>query len=168
MSRFGAGFLGGHVRKSTFVPAATGTVAGNMSLSAFAFDGLTNVTSAKCAVRSGGATGVEGYIGKNYSPAKIIDKVVIYGANDTGFHLNYGSQGVTLSLYGKNGSAPSSGTDGTLLGTISIPSNINESAGRTITSFDHATFWDYVWVNNPPLNSNYIPICAELEIYELA
>lgn len=168
MSRFSVGFLGGHVRKSTFVPAATGSVSGNMSLTAFAFDGLTNVATTSCAVKGGGPGSGEGYIGKNFSSPKIIDKVVIYGANNSGFHLNSGSQGVTLSLYGKNGSAPLSGSDGTLLGTISIPSVINESAGRTITSSDHSTFWDYVWVNNTPLNSSYIPIVAELEIYEFA
>lgn len=90
----------------------------------------------------------EGYLGVNLSNrggARRITKAIVHGSNTTGFD-NGGNNNVTLTLYGKQGSEPTTSTDGTLLGTTTFTDTNDESAGRTITSSDSDTFWDHVWI----------------------
>ncbi len=123
-------------------------------------DGVTNQAGGVSAAKAGGAT--SGYSGKNYSASpKRIASAIVYGSNDVGL-IDTSNPSVTLTLYGKNGSAPTSGTDGTSIGTLVFTDTTNESAGRTVTSTDQTTLWDYVWVNIAKGDTNTIYL-AELQ-----
>lgn len=147
------------------VSQATGTAIGDMINGgglAAAFDSTTNQAGASCARKSTSTTAA--YIGKTYSPTKACTKVEIYGSNDFGYQ-HTGTPSITINLRGKAGAAPSSETDGTLLGTISFTETDNESSARTITSSDSWTKYDHIFVEIPtiPTNDHFV---AELVIYE--
>lgn len=148
------------------ISGATGTnigdLTGNGGLAAI-FDGTTSQADAAC----GRAVSVtSAYAGKNYSSSpKKISKVICHGGNNTGF-WHTGAPGTTLDLYGKNGGAPSNSTDGTLLGTLSFTDTSNESAGRTVTSTDTLTTWDYVWVRVSEDGAALTCYVAEFVFYE--
>jgi len=125
-----------NVPVKTLVDRTAGTLITDFSTrSTNAFDGTTNRGQTTCA--TGGT-----YIGKTWSSPKIFAEAVIYGSNDVGFSST-GTPSITLSIYGKNGAAPSSASDGTLLGTITFTETNNESGGRTITSTDNTNAWDH-------------------------
>lgn len=131
---------------SSAISGGTGSNIGNMTSGgglAAAFNGVTSTAYASCA--QGGGSG-SGYVGKNYSASpKVIHSVVATPSSDQGFDSTSGAQTITLTLYGKNGSAPSSATNGTSLGSWSG----TDAAGtaRTINSNDTGTAWDYVWLH---------------------
>lgn len=148
------------------ISGGTGTNIGDMTTNgglAAIFDGTTSQADTAC----GRATAVNNaYAGKNYSSSpKKISKVICYGGNNVGFWHTYNST-ATLDLYGKNGGAPSNDTDGTLLGTLSYTDTTNESAGRTVTSTDTLTAWDYVWVRTSQPGAAANAYMAELTFYE--
>lgn len=167
---------------ANLIPQGTGSIFGNptdrASLST-AFDGLfpTISTNSEAVLKEQPATETsvyQVYIGKNYSPGYKIAQAVIYPGYVVGFGVyalsfasavNTGSKtcNVTCKLYAKNGTAPISGTDGTLLGTAThIPSA--SSSAVTIVSNDTTTTWDYVWVQ---LSRTYVYDPAFLaRIYE--
>lgn len=149
------------------VAQGTGTNIGDMtgrSGLAAAFDGNTNQSFSACAGKLTSTT--TAYIGKNYSPAKAVTRVTIHGSNDLGFQ-HTGTPNQTWNLRGKNGSAPASPSDGTLLGSINFTESDNESAGRDIESNDKWTRWDYVFVESATIPTND-HLVAELVIYENA
>lgn len=125
---------------------------GNMSQAGgltAAFDGVLSKAEVACAAL--GPT-TDAYVGKNYSGAsdQQIASVVVYPIqNGNGFCLN-SSQYVTLKLRAKQ-TAPSSASDGTLLGTATSVPGFG-SPVTTITSSDTATAWKYVWVEFVPSN----------------
>jgi hypothetical protein len=139
-----------------------GDLTGGGGLAA-AFNGNTNQAIAASASNSGTANR---YIGKTLATAAPITRAMVYGGNDTGFIQTLNSN-VTIALYGKTGSAPSSSTNGTLLGQVSFVDTANESAGREIVSTDIDTVWDHVWVRivNDDAATNNI-VCAELQLFE--
>lgn len=134
-----------------------GTFTGNGGLAAV-FDGNTNQGYAV----SGIVVGADGYVGKTHSAAKICSRVVCHGSNDAGYSSTNGS--CTIQLYGKNSSAPSSGTDGTLLGSITFTDTSNESTGREIVSSDQSTAYTHWWIR---VTSTANLIVTELVMYEL-
>ncbi|MEP9388468.1 hypothetical protein [Mesorhizobium sp. KR9-304] len=87
------------------------------------------------------------HIGKSTSVAAptAIESVTVFGSNDHGYCSNT-NPSITITLYGKTGSAPASRTDGTTLGSTTFTDTANESTGRQINSSDTATYWDHVWV----------------------
>ena len=112
---------------------------------------------------------VTGYVGKNYTTSpKQIDSCIVYGSTDHGFYRNTGGSeavSITYTLMAKQ-TLPASDTDGTSLGTVTFTNNSNESGGRTITSSDKATFWNYVWVYQNQIKSATTEgIITELEFY---
>lgn len=108
-----------------------------------AFDANTNKPSAQCVVKS---SATSAYIGIELASASAVAGVTVRGSNDKGF-VNGATPDVTITLYGKAGSAPSSATDGDNLGdTGAVADTANESAGRSITSSDSSTEYDYLWV----------------------
>lgn len=110
---------------------------------AAAFDGLTSQTAVN-SMTFGSSLSTR--IGKNFSATPLqITQAIVYGSNDQGFWQS-GTPSTTLTLYGKNGSAPTTDTDGTSLGSATFSDTSDESAGRTIASSDTETFWDYVWI----------------------
>lgn len=127
------------------IPGGTGTVFGTTpSLNALTaiFDGVTNQAGSACAQ----ATGTNFYVGKTFSTPKAINKVTCHGSNSSGY-IASSNPSVTITLYGKQGAAPASPTDGTSLGSITFTDTANEAAARDITSSDQATLWDHVWIN---------------------
>ena len=132
---------------------------------AAAFDATTSQGTAACANHG---TGTEAYVGKDFSAApKRIYECIVFGSNNHGYIFSV-NPSITIDLYGKNGSAPSNGSDGTSLGQIAFTDTANESVGRTIANGDdYETLWDYVWMriyNGGTSRRGWY--CAELEIYE--
>lgn len=114
-----------------------------------------------CASGTNTAAGWDGAgglsVGKHFaSPFRIVECILYgQGTSDSGgplsgrggfFPTANGAGTVTINLYGKQGSAPTTATDGTLLGTLSFTNTNSELAGRTVTSSDEDTFWDHAWV----------------------
>ena len=148
---------------STLIDRTTGTVITNFDLrTSAAYDGTTSQAGAACTFKNN-AINNSGYSGKTLSSASAIHKVVVYGSNDFGYVQAFNAS-TTLTLYGKNGAAPASGTDGTALGVTTFTDTLNESTGRTIVSSDLTTAWDHVWVNLTQTNNANLAI-AEIEMY---
>lgn len=134
-----------------------GTFTGNGGLAAV-FNGTTSQSYTVSGVHTGG----DGYVGKTHPAARICSRVVCHGAVDLGFSSVNNS--CTLELYGKNGSAPSSSTDGTLLGSITFTDQTNESAGREIVSSDQSTAYDHWFVR---VTSTANLVMTEIVMYEM-
>ena len=163
-----SGFTGvGTILTETEISRTIGTAFGSMTGGgglASAFDGVTSqggLSSALGFLVPGGA-----YVRKHFGVTFRITSAIVHGPNDGGFDGHATAETVTLLLYGKNGTAPTAVADGTLIGTTSFTGGANESAGRTITSTDTNTFWQYVWVrvmhNNGASNFG---ACAELRLF---
>jgi hypothetical protein len=140
-----------------------GTNIGNMTglggLAA-AFDGTTNKARSSCAY----IANATGYVGKTFGTGKRVEHVVAYPSNDNGFqHDNQSGETYSLTLYGKQGTAPSNATNGTSLGTASGSDN-SPVAAATITSSDQSTLWDHCWLTITP-SPNSDTQCAQLQIY---
>lgn len=117
-----------------------GNLTGNGGLAA-AFDGTTNQTGAASAGRT---MATNAYVGKTLSTR--VARLTVYGSNDSGYASGINPT-VTLYLYGKTGSAPASGTDGTILGQVSFTDTANESGNpRNISSSDTTTTFDHFWM----------------------
>jgi len=128
----------------TLVAIGDGTPFGNMTYGggpASGFDGYV-----KKGINFGPFnSATPGYTGKSFASPKAISKVIVYGPADRGYANSGVAQNVTLSVYGKVGN-PSSGTDGTVLGTMTFVQSItNESAPRTFVSSDQITKFTHVW-----------------------
>lgn len=138
---------------SSVIDRTTGTMFGNYNVGegAGAFDGVTNQARANGASK-GSAASNNMYIGKTYGVPTAIESMTLYGSNDQGY-VNSGNPSVTLSIYGKNGVAPTSGTDGTLLGSVTFTDTGNQNIARPITSTDPETYWTHVWVHLTQANN---------------
>jgi hypothetical protein len=134
---------------------------------AAAFDGIFSKGANSCASaqlnNQPGSPGdfitLDAYVGKNYSAAsdQRIATATVYASTDLGFAYQIqtshnttgfvrsfaGGVGIILELRGK-ATAPSSPSDGTLLGSSGIFSNTTQPV--TITSTDQTTAWKYVWI----------------------
>lgn len=146
------------------IDRTTGTNIGDLTSNgglAAAFDGVTSQNTVSSAAKVGSG----GYVGKSLQTPSAISRAVAYGANNNGFIVG-SNVAATLQLYGKVGSAPSSRTDGVLLGQINFTDTSNESAGREIISTDQTTVFDHVWLNVSKDGSDTsTTTCAELQIY---
>lgn len=157
---FGAG---GPIVRTQGSVISGGTNIGDMTGTgglAASFDGTTNQAGAACSTRSSVANG---YVGKTIT--KRVFKLIAYGSNNNGFQNS--NTATTITLYGKTGSAPANGTDGTSLGSVNFTDTTNESAGRTVTSSDNETLWDHLWmyISIDGGGSNNL-FSAECELYE--
>jgi len=90
------------------------------------------------------------YAGKNFTSGtpKIVSKVVVYPPAN-GFINIGGADTLTINVYGKNGTAPVSGTDpgATLLGTTGRFTGNNPIARTINCGEEHfQSSWQYVWV----------------------
>jgi len=144
--------------------AISGTSIGDMTAQgglAAAFDTVTVQTSPNSAVKTGG-TG--GYIGKTVSPAVNFGRAIIYGSSNDGFD-NAGANTITINIRGKNGAAPTSRTDGTIIGTSSF-TDASDSAPHTVDSTDIITAYDHIFADiSSSAGGLYWAICAELFLY---
>lgn len=124
-----------------------------------AFDGETSETAANSATvqattNTNNQSSFIAYIGKTLSsPSKVL-KSVVYGSTDLGYVRAFNASGgglsetVTLRLYAKQGSAPTSPTDGTALSdALSFSNPSNGSTGKVLTNtLDTETQWDHTWI----------------------
>lgn len=134
---------------------------------AAAFD---NNTSQALAASANKASATSVYVGKDFSTfPRRIARAVVYGSNDQGY-VSGANPNITITLYGKNGAAPASATDGTVLGSIGpFADTANESGNpRTIdvsnTYLD--TYWDYVWATIAQSGAAATMAVAEVQIFE--
>lgn len=159
--------FGARNRSLFLIDRTAGTNIGDMTNGgglAEAFNGTTSVALASCCLKSPSAT--QSYVGKTLANSKIFGQAVIYGSNSDGFKGTR-NVSVTINIRGKQGSAPSSATDGTIVGTITFTDTNDESAGRTIDSSNLSTSWDHIFAEL--LSSDSGAHCvAELELYEWA
>jgi len=126
-----------------------------------AFDGVTSAAANQNAAITSGRNA---WVGKTLAAPAAISHVYVYGSNNQGFVYAINPT-VTITLYGKTGAAPSSGTDGTPLGAITFTDTANESAGRKIDSSDLSTEWDHVWIYISHNGAANAINCAELQLF---
>ena len=157
------GFSAAFGVSSSLIGFGVGSLIQNdISSASVAFNGVTNALGfVGCATfTSGGAS----FLGKNFSATpKQIAQAKIYGSNDNGF-IPGSNPAMVWSLYAKQ-TAPTSSTDGFVLGTVSFTDTANESGGRTITSSDTSTFWNYVWLTETTGGGQ--PLVAEIEFFQV-
>lgn len=111
----------------------------------YAWDGTVNVTATNCSNYNNASSGVTYALGKTLPSSSPISQAIVYGSSDQGF-INASNPSMDLYLYAKQGSAPTTATDGTLLASASFTDTSNESGGRTLTSSDTSTVWDHAWI----------------------
>lgn len=120
-----------------------GTMTGNGGLAA-AFDDNTAQTFSQSSQSSSGHAN-DGYVGVHFASSAAVSFVKVYPSTDKGFSSSgVGNDAITINLRAK-ASAPSSASDGTLLGS-SATQFINAITTQVITSSDQVTTWAYVWV----------------------
>ena len=140
---------------------AIGDLTGDGGLAA-SVDGTTAQATTACASLASTTTG---YVGYTLAASKPISFVNIYGSNDAGYVASANPE-VTFTLYAKTGSAPSTSTDGTVIGTTTITDSTDESAATAIYSTDTVTEWAHVWVKIDHDGSAASIYVAELDIFD--
>ena len=149
---------------AALIDRTTGTNIGNginFGGLAVAFDGITSTGDTSCAGKTAVAANSM-YVGKTTAGPTAIESATVFGSNNSGY-VHSTNPSVTITLYGKQGAAPSNGLDGTSLGSITFTDTNNESTGRLITSSDTGTYWDHVWINITQPNNNILCL-AELQM----
>lgn len=94
---------------------------------------------------TGYAQTTQGYFGVSLASPTAIQKAEVVSATN-GFDASGSTSQITLKLYGKTGSAPTSLTNGTLLGTTGSFIDTNSTQTKIIMSTDPFTSYDHVWV----------------------
>lgn len=134
---------------------STGTPFGNMTNGGglhAAFDGVTNQTQAAGAYSliTDSSNG-SGYVGLSFASGAVMRSIQVYPSTDKGFG-GYGfseaggSYGTCrISMYASN-TAPSSGSNGTLLGHVDISDSKTHTGAVTVISSDLTNTYKYVWV----------------------
>lgn len=150
------------VTAGALIPQATGTVIGNMTErggTAAAFDS----NSSQAAASSSGKTAASGFVGKDYGAGndKSIGRYKVTSPNNSTWTANGGGT-ATISLRGHS-SAPSTGTEGTLLHSAAAV-NTGTSIVNDITSGINSTAFRYIWVLISQSGASEVVI-AEAEFY---
>lgn len=101
------------------------------------------------------------YVGKTIT--KRVFKAVWWGVPAQGV-IQDANPSTTITLYGKTGTAPSSATDGTAIGSTTFTDDALNTA-HTITSTDNETLWGHIWCA-VTATGGVERRCNELEIYE--
>lgn len=160
------GFTGAALSaESTLIPAATGSVIGNATGGANAFDGTTSQVAASSAAWAGVVdSNYTAYVGKDYggSPQRI-GFAKVYPSSDQGFVGSFAGW-IRVFLYGSN-TLPTNATNGILLGQFNSSDLLTEV---TIGSNDSATAFRYVWVTVGFIDghgTSYSCYVAEAEFY---
>lgn len=152
-------------RSLVLIDRTAGTNIGDMTANgglAEAFNGTTSTALASCAVKQ---STTSSYIGQTLASSKVFGQAIIYGSNNDGMK-GLSNPSMTVNIRGKSGAAPSSRTDGTIVGTITFTDTANESAGRTITSTDLSTQWDHIFAEIISASGSGAHAVAELVLYE--
>lgn len=130
-----------------------GTMTSGAGLAAI-FDGLPSTT--------GYAQTPIGYAGVELLEPKRIAFAEVSSPSN-GFDASNSKTGIALQLYGKNGAAPTSPTDGTLLGEVGTFTDQNVERAVTIPSTDSYTAYQYVWVK---VHTGIWAVASEIRLYE--
>jgi hypothetical protein len=109
---------------------------------AAAYNGTASQAAA-AAVTKTSATSI--YYGFTNTTAANVTRAHVWGSNDQGY-VNGANPTITMRLYGKTGSAPANGTDGTILSEISFTDTTGSTTYRELVSTDYTSTWDHVWV----------------------
>ena len=156
-------FLGKDAANGTgLVAASEGTVIGDLTLhggNAAAFNSNRTETTAGAA-----NTGDDRYIGKTWGSLTTITGFKIWAYTDKGFREG-STADVTITLYGKTGSAPANSSDGTSLKVITVsPDSTTSSPPATAESFGGFTAGAYLhnWVKITVGSNCHV---GELEFY---
>lgn len=129
-----------------------GATFGNMTSQgglAAAFDDSSPQAATSCARTA--ATGTVAYAGKSFSVGQAITQVKVFSSSDLGFS-NTPAASRTIDVYGKNG-APSSATDGTLIGTTGAFSDANSAQTKTVSLPGDS--YTHVWAVIDPGGGNH-------------
>lgn len=156
--------VGGPVERTLGSLITGGTNIGNMTSGgglAAAFDGTTSQTGGVSASRASGST--TAFVGKTPAASVRVFKAVFYGASNQGY-VNSANPSVTIELRGHS-SAPSTGAEGTLLGSVTFTDTATTNQ-QEATSSDNETLWDHVWARIVPASGTPGMHMAELQIYE--
>lgn len=121
---------------TTTAGVVSGTKIGDMTNLANAFDGNPATAATK--------TSASGYIGTSLASAEGVFSATMTMSCPYAHHTTFNSG--TFKLYGKTGSAPANGTDGTLIGTLTT-SIATSSTSYVILSTDTTSTWDHIWVS---------------------
>jgi hypothetical protein len=109
--------------------------------------GLAGIFDTVGASTCGHAEATTGTAGVDFrGTPQSVDKVVLWSAGN-GWDAS-GSDGgqVRFKLFGKQGAAPASQTDGVLLGSAGPIRDVNAVRAHAIYSSDWLTKWDWIWV----------------------
>lgn len=155
---------------SGIVNPATGTAFGTMTGGgglASAFDGVTIKTgSASASQGASGGSGIDADVGLHFTSAIAVSSVKLFPSSDLGFgeDVHSHSFSMTFKLRAKT-TAPSSPSDGTLLGTFTTSNGATQNA-FTITSSDGVTAYNYIWVEiTAGTSSSYTIYVAQLQLF---
>lgn len=150
--------LGTGAQADVLISNGQGTMGGNMTAAgglAAARDGTTSQAAAACASRASSS----GYIYVTFAQPMKIAKVEVWPSNNNGFS---DAATVGLGLYGKNGVAPVSGSDGTLIG--SVAPFADSTSMQSMTSSDEITQYDHVVLDMSSTGAGNLWV-AEIRIY---
>lgn len=147
----------------------SGSAIGNMTTDgglAAAFDGNTEQSRTQGARTAQGTN--NGYVGKNLGAGSQISAARVYPSTP---NKGFGSKttdatvyATTIELYGRH-TAPTSPSDGTLLGTASAAAGTTTAI--TLLSNDATTVWEYVWVRiSCPSGSHSIVHTSEAQFFD--
>ncbi len=139
------------------IDASTLTKFGNMTLGG----GLNAVLDLDTS-NTGYSTTAQGWAGITLSVPTAIDKVELVPASN-GFDASGLTSSITIDLYGKVGSSPTSPTNGTKLGTLSF-TDVNSQVSRTIMSNNRVTNYDHVWV---VISTGVWAVASSVKIYSV-
>lgn len=161
---------------ATYISNTYGTIIGSFNTDQNnAFDNVTAQAIGDCC-RSTSSTGFTEYVGKTLTASKKVYKAIVYPLYTPDvpgvptYRYSYATGEaylpVTIRLYGKAGAAPSSATNGTLLGSATATT----ASSTTITSSDITTLYDHVWIYMSVASisggSGYVMGCSEVKLYE--
>lgn len=85
------------------------------------------------------------YIGKTLATKRRFSHAILKGKASEGFSNNNGAS-VTVTMRGKQGSAPSGRTDGTSIGSSTF-TDPDDASSVQINSADTNTVWDHIWAD---------------------
>lgn len=129
------------MKLASFIDVSALTKIGNLTGShglAGIFDGAGTATAGTAAVGPG-------TLGVRFDAPQKIDKVVLTSTSN-GFDFSASTNSIFMCLYGKNGAAPATPSDGTKLGEAGGFKDKNQNLAHSVYNELWWTEWEWVWV----------------------
>lgn len=159
MSMAGTSRRGGG-RSAGSVVTPTGTYFGNMTAGP---EGLAGHHNGDTSTLGGYTTNKPAWSGMTWSGR--VWKVLAWSVGAIGFIQDANPTDTRVNVWAKQGSAPASSTDGTLIGTTGDFSDTGTNFSKEILSTDVETSWDHVWIEITATGGNERR-CAEWALTE--